>query len=607
MDATQDHLNQEAPTQEVAPSPVKAPSTQDGPPFPVKETPTQAAPSAPVKGTPTRDGPPSPVKPEKRRAVEMEETLDLTATVTTALEHLTSKQQETAQAMHSAKKRLKDLKEQVAAYESEATSLAAQQEATLESMTKQSEELAKARQEYESLHQSQSWTRTALDSALGAQEEYRKGYAKTKAELVQTKETLQAVMEQLITHKDAQEELNQLRSHYERMSRRAKGAASKVLGRLTDTSGNSLNGMAYQAWMVVLTEAKAEKDIEVAAAAERERLKEFAAHNKETSRKVLDRMSASSAAGLQLVCFSAWRTALLDEQETRLMENRISESKSQIEAFKERAKADAKVVLDRLSASSDTGLLSTIVGSWLVWLQDLKRERGADRLMKLQEEELRNVVQKKNAEARAILARSLGSTSTGQLSQAFTAWSEVVQQERREAELAAEVQKKLKNLQAKRKGEASQILESIAGKRYRELLKFVFDNWKSGTSQLKCKKQLEKEYREQCQKDMQDLGSELEIAKERAAKVKEQIQIKYVEGSKSMLQEIEQTQQELVGLDNDLQQAKQQLDSKSGSLASLKEVLQRSRESHTQLRAEVKTMVQLHATLEGGIKEIVRS
>eukprot|EP00971_Amphidinium_carterae_P303792 6036248-Amphidinium_carterae.1 len=162
---------------------------------------------------------------------------------------------------------------------------------------------------------------------------------------------------------------------------RAKGAASKVLGRLTDTSGNSLNGMAYQAdmhacssafneseyswtpclhdargspsnsycvsvhasyeaWMVVLTEAKAEKDIEllyieVAAAAERERLKEFAAHNKETSRlafdlymreelavcksviafvprnrrKVLDRMSASSAAGLQLVCFSAWRTA----------------------------------------------------------------------------------------------------------------------------------------------------------------------------------------------------------------------------------------------------------------------------------------------------------
>mmetsp|Transcript_51437 Transcript_51437/g.122289 ORF Transcript_51437/g.122289 Transcript_51437/m.122289 type:complete len:599 (-) Transcript_51437:83-1879(-) len=559
-------------------------------------------------GEPAPAAPPAPpAKAVKKRAVEMDETLDMSADLTHAIENLTAKQQETAQAMRNAKKRLKELQEQIAAYESEAAALAAEQEATKSAMSKQSEELSKAREEYETLHQSQTWTRSALDSALGAQEEYRKGYTTMRAELLQTKDELQAISDQLAQGKEAQEELQQLRDQYERMSRRAKANASKVLGRLTDSSDTSLSNIAYQAWLASLVEVRMEKEIEAATAEAKERLDEFLARNKATSRSVLDRVSAGTDAGVLSFCFATWRTAVRDDQEARLLEGRIGESKKRIEAFKSQKQSEARQILDRMSASSETGLLSMIVGCWLLCVQDQKREREVEVLMKSQEEKLKEVMHKKNAEARAILQRSVGTTISGTMSQVLKAWSEVVLQEVRERAMAAEVQQKLHDLQSKRKAEAMSVLDHIAGKRDRELLMTIINVWKSGASELKRKKQIEKEYREQCQQDMQDLSNELELVKETAAKVKEQIQTKYIEGSETLRQEIEQMKKELLALDDGIGQARSQLESKTAGLDDLKEELQKSRGSHSELRTEVKKMLHLHSAMEGGIDEIVRS
>jgi len=89
----------------------------------------------------------------------------------------------------------------------------------------------------------------------------------------------------------------------------------------------------------------------------------------------MTRMAAGSEASLKNLILEAWIKFHQDYMANKEMEDQVKAAEKKLKEHMDAKKDEAKAVLDRMLASSDHGLLSLIVQTWVSWLKDEKKEQ----------------------------------------------------------------------------------------------------------------------------------------------------------------------------------------------------------------------------------------
>merc|ERR1719183_857931 len=132
--------------------------------------------------------------------------------------------------------------------------------------------------------------------------------------------------------------------------------------------------MVWKFWLDEVNEHKADGDTAAQLKAVQDRLNSFEAQQRENAGKFMTRMASGNDASLKNLCLEAWIKYHQDYAQEKEMEDKVKASEQAFKAHMDAKKEEAKVVLDRMLAGTEHGLLSLIVQNWSTWLKEEKKQ-----------------------------------------------------------------------------------------------------------------------------------------------------------------------------------------------------------------------------------------
>jgi len=341
----------------------------------------------------------------KPRATEMEETLNVTQALSENIESVCAAQQENFMKLKARAMRQREMAEKSKSLESENQILKTSRNDLKSKLEKAKESL----EEVDELKGQFAWTKAALESALGAQEEYRKGYKSMRAALRKATEDFDRYRDDIAAHKAEKKEVQFMKDRYKVLFARQKANTEKVVSRMSREEDLRLQGYFIQMWLQGVAECKKEKKSEQSAfAAEVDRKNaqaEFERNmlaKKEVAKRTFARMDANKTTGLLGMAFSSWETCIREEKAAREAEKVRQQIEARLKGMEARKKEGAKAVLDRMSQNSETGLKGECFIGWkasweeAIAAKELERramaadEQGAARMGAKKEEAKKN-------------------------------------------------------------------------------------------------------------------------------------------------------------------------------------------------------------------------
>lgn len=394
----------------------------------------------------------------RAKAQDMDESLKLTAVMKEHIEGLTTRQVEALKKMKDSKSAVSKLRDQVSAMQQRIDAVQSETQLSSRATTDLKSDLEKLENEHAVLHATHSWTKSSLDSALAAQEEYRKGYNSLRAAFKKAKDDLEKVNEELASGKTAHQELDRARA--------------------------------------ILDERKAvwDKELnEVNATMQR-----IARKHKDKAKAVLDRMQLGQASGLMGMCFQGWIAFLKDWKKNEKANADVLVAQEKLASFQAQKNEEAKQFLNRMSAASDSGLVSVAFKAWLQAASEaLKDRREADNLA--------STLKNQKLEARKKLEATLGENMKGLNGLIFKNWAQTVREDREERQLKEQADAVMKDYQKRKRGEAMGVVGRMAQKKENALLSQIVLVWKIIVSSEVARKYREAEAKSRMQTVRKDL------------------------------------------------------------------------------------------------------
>lgn len=137
--------------------------------------------------------------------------------------------------------------------------------------------------------------------------------------------------------------------------------------------------------------AEAMKEIEA-------KLAQFAADQAENTKRVMQRMGCDQDATLINMTFQSWVKFSIDYKKDKEFEDQVKLAEKLVQEHMAKKKDEAKTVLNRMNAQSDTGLVALMMQHWNTYMTDLKQARemeekmggGSNRFKSLQDRQLGN-------------------------------------------------------------------------------------------------------------------------------------------------------------------------------------------------------------------------
>lgn len=426
----------------------------------------------------------------------MEETLNQTQGLSDQIEGLCMKQQENFMKIKADVMRTRELAERT-------TSMAAENEALKASRAEIKAKYDKAKEsldETEELKGTFAWTKAALDSALGAQEEYRKGYKSMRSALKKATEDFDKFRSEIAQHKAERKEVEQMKENYKVLYARQIINTEKVVNRMAKEEDKRLQGYFVQVWLQGVAECKrekkAEKDAFIAEVDRKNAQAEFERQmlaKKEVAKRTLARMNAGNTTGLLTMIFSSWAQNVVEEKNAREADKIRQQVEARLKGMESKKKEDAKNVLDRMKNSSDTGVKSVCFTAWKESWEEAVAARELEKKTMLAGEAGNAKMRLKKEEAKKMLAKMNASTAEGLVFMVFSQWGTWALTERKERKLAEAAEAKFLDLQKKKKGEAVSVVERMNLRKGKALIQTIFTGWMASISQYRYIAEIEEE------------------------------------------------------------------------------------------------------------------
>merc|ERR1719171_852411 len=154
-----------------------------------------------------------------------------------------------------------------------------------------------------------------------------------------------------------------------------------VLMRKAAEGDSNLMVQVWKAWADEVQETKREAGSQDAMKAIQAKLDGYAAAQAENTKKVMTRMTAGSDTALLVVVMGSWKQFIEEYKKNKEMEDAVKAQEQAMQEFLKKKKEDAKGVLDKMNASTDSGLIEHVISSWCTMYSEEKQAKKMDELM----------------------------------------------------------------------------------------------------------------------------------------------------------------------------------------------------------------------------------
>jgi len=154
-----------------------------------------------------------------------------------------------------------------------------------------------------------------------------------------------------------------------------------VLMRKAAEGDSALLQQVWKAWSDEVQETKREAGSQGAMAAMEAKLASQTAAQAENNKKVMARMAGGSDNALLTVILGAWVQFSADYKKNKEEEDEIERREHQFAEFMKQKKEGAKAVLDKMNAATDSGLCELVISTWGQYYKDEKDARKMEELM----------------------------------------------------------------------------------------------------------------------------------------------------------------------------------------------------------------------------------
>jgi hypothetical protein len=201
------------------------------------------------------------------------------------------------------------------------------------------------------------------------------------------------------------------------------GISRGILARGAGAADSALCGEILGIWYQYVIEEGHSKAMDAKLAEAQARFNAAQQSAKDASKSVMARMSAGSDQALLLLCFQSWTAALAELKAEKEFEELAKKAEQQFKDFMSKKSAEARGVLDRMSGSSDTGLLHLVIEAWVEEVAASQKEKEFDEIINGQNAKFKslNMRQKESAKSAASRAHQLQEENT--IMNYFYAWS----------------------------------------------------------------------------------------------------------------------------------------------------------------------------------------
>jgi hypothetical protein len=193
--------------------------------------------------------------------------------------------------------------------------------------------------------------------------------------------------------------------------------------------------MAWTAWAAYYTKFKSEKHIHdkwrgQIQEAESQLLK-YKMEKKDGMKSVMQKQFAGNAERMLKEVFNEWIKSTADDKEQKAMEAQVREAEARLQSMKSSQKDNAKKAMAKVAGSSDSALKDMIFKEWLKFHAEAKRDKELNDQVKEAEKRLKEFQAKSKEGQKGVLAKMSASTDTGLVSSVFTSWMEEVHHARK--------------------------------------------------------------------------------------------------------------------------------------------------------------------------------
>jgi len=165
---------------------------------------------------------------------------------------------------------------------------------------------------------------------------------------------------------DTAEELQALQAKMAQFEKGQKEKAGQFMTRMASGNDLSLKNIVLEAWIKFHGDYMKDKELEDQVKKSEAAFKEHLEKKKDEAKAVLDRMSAGSDTGLQALMIQHWVQYVKENKEANEMEYKLMQAEGKFKSLNGRQKAGAKNVQNRVNEQIQANLLQRILNNWLV-------------------------------------------------------------------------------------------------------------------------------------------------------------------------------------------------------------------------------------------------
>merc|ERR1719240_2389896 len=190
-----------------------------------------------------------------------------------------------------------------------------------------------------------------------------------------------------------------------------------MMAGVASNNDKALIGMIFTSWYGFQQKMKSEKDIRDMFEAEIENLDaKLMAYRQASLNNVRNVLMRKAAEGDSALITQVWKSWADEVQETK-REAGSQEAMKAMEAKLASASAaqteNTKKVMTRMSAGSDSALLTVVLSSWTHYIEDYKKNKEQEDAVKAQEAAIAAHLAKKKDEAKSVIDKMNASTDSG--------------------------------------------------------------------------------------------------------------------------------------------------------------------------------------------------
>mmetsp|Transcript_17577 Transcript_17577/g.30784 ORF Transcript_17577/g.30784 Transcript_17577/m.30784 type:complete len:537 (-) Transcript_17577:45-1655(-) len=201
-------------------------------------------------------------------------------------------------------------------------------------------------------------------------------------------------------------------------------------------------------------------------------------------RSVMVAGSKDADMALMGVCFAALIEEALSSKMARETSKEVEELNKTLRGFADAAAEKAKSVMARMNDGNEEAMKAMAFKGWTDYVHLEKNERVVNDAMKASQDKQKEFMATQSAGAKSVLQRMTASNDAGLVSMGFTGWKEVVQEEKKAAELEAAMSAKsaaLSDFSGRNKASALSASDRSAQLQDLEMLCYVVCIWKRET------------------------------------------------------------------------------------------------------------------------------